>query len=208
MKNWQIKRSDLMTLEEWKTFRAYLNRQVERADKRANWTAIQDRAICLLAAWTGLRRSEIADLKQGDLFLRNENPFLVVENGKGGKRGEVLLIPAARALLKTFLRQQEEAGFENGPQMPLFRSQRGKYTGNGIYRVWATAMANAGLPVRSIHKARHLYAMTLYRESGYNLRLVKEQLRHTRITTTEVYTTITDDAAEEALSEAGKVLAG
>lgn len=205
MKSWTLKRTDLMTVDEWKTFRAYLNQSVETKN---TWTAFQDRAICLLAAWTGLRRSELAALKQGDMYLERSQPFCVVQNGKGGRRGEVLLIPAAAAMITKFLLRQHMEGFPMGDDMPLFRPQRGDvYTGNGIYRVWTTALANAGLPVRSIHKARHLYAMTLYKQSGFNLRLVKEQLRHTKITTTEIYTTVTDEAAGLALAEAEKVLA-
>lgn len=208
MKSWTLNRRDLMTLQEWKTLRAHLNNAVERAPARANWIVTQTRALCLLAAWTGLRRAELAALNQGDLFLENDHPFIVVRNGKGGKDGEVLLIPAARALLKTFLRDQRTRGFELGDDKPVFRPMRGdRYTGNGIYRVWTMALAEAGLPHRGIHKARHLYAMTLYERSGWNLRLVKEQLRHSRITTTEVYTTVTDVVAGEALAEANKALA-
>ena len=208
MKTWTLNRRDLMTLQEWKTLRAHLNRALDRAPARANWLVTQTRAICLLAAWTGLRRAELAALNQGDLFLEHEQPFVVVRNGKGGKDGEGLLIPAARALLKTFLRDQRERGMQMGEDKPVFRPKRGdRYTGNGIYRVWTAALAAAELPHRGIHKARHLYAMTLYEQSGWNLRLVKEQLRHSRITTTEVYTTVTDVAAGAALAEANKALA-
>lgn len=194
-----------MTVEEWRAFRAYLNRRV---DETNTWTAYQDRAICLLAAWTGLRRSELAALKQGDLYLDRPNPFLVVQNGKGGVRGEVLLIPAAVVLLNKLMLRAYSENLIMGPDKPLFRSQRDEaYTGSGIYRVWTTALAKAGLAHRSIHKARHLYAMTLYRESGFNLRLVKEQLRHRSVLTTEIYTTVTDDESFKALAEAEKVLA-
>ena len=44
-----------------------------------------------LALFTGLRVSEIANLKIGDIELNTKDPYLIVRNGKRGKKRDVYL---------------------------------------------------------------------------------------------------------------------
>ena len=44
-----------------------------------------------MALFTGLRVSEIASLKMEDLSLKTKDPFLIVRNGKRGKKRDVYL---------------------------------------------------------------------------------------------------------------------
>ncbi len=132
------------------------------------------------------------------MYLTNDAPFLVVKDGKGGKRREVMISPILRAILKKFIR-----GMEPGP---VFRPQRGeRYTGNGLWRVWAVACAGAGILPRSIHKARHFYGQKQY-EATNDLRFVQKQLGHSRIVTTQVYVEISNTKAAENLVGLDKVL--
>lgn len=201
MKTWGLRREDLMQPEDWKRFRVFLNAGHDLARSRNAYTAIQDRAVCLFAVYTGLRRSEISDLHLGDIFLTNENPYIIVRNGKGQKYREVLISSDCRIMLKSFLKVRRESKCN-----ALFVPQRGeKYTGDGIYRVWKTAMKEAGLPPRSIHKARHYNGMMLY-SSSKDIRFVQKQLGHSRITTSQVYVDITAEDAKENLESLDKAL--
>lgn len=201
MKQWELRREDLMEVAEWKRFRSFLNTQYELAILRNGYTALQDRTICLLAVYTGLRRSEIAELALGDIYLTNENPYIVVRNGKGQKYRQVLISSDCRAMLKNFLKVRRES-----TSNALFVPQRGeKYTGDGIYRVWKTAMKDAGLPPRSIHKARHYNGMMLYSASK-DIRFVQKQLGHSRITTSQAYVDIVAEDAKENLESLDKAL--
>ena len=192
MKNWELHREDLLTPNEWAKLRASLNARAEVAESRCTWTAIQDHAICNFAVWTGLRRAEIAALNSGDLHLLNDEPFVVVQHGKGDKYRRVVLSPESRAHMKRFLRAKAERGESVEADAPLFRPQRGaRYTGDGIYRVWKAACRRAGIPPRSIHKARHFFATKLYGATK-NLLTVRKQLGHARVTTTQVYTDVDD----------------
>ena len=195
MKAWSLHREDLMTPGEFARLRGSLNARAELAEKRRTWTAIQDRAICMTAVWTGLRRGELAALDCGDLHLPTDRPFVVVRRGKGSRYREVVLSPDARSFLRRYIRAKTRRGDPSGPRDPLFWTQRrSRYTGDGIYRVWIAACKRAGILGRSVHKARHLFATTLYGATR-DLRLVQKQLGHARVTTTTVYADVSDDLA-------------
>jgi integrase len=198
VKTWELSREDLMTPEEWGRLRSHLEREAQLAEVRRTWTAIQDRAICYAAVWSGLRRAELAALNVGDLFLKNDRPYLVVRHGKGDKYRSVAISPSLRVLLKRFLAARG-LDRDRDAALALFRPQRGeRYTADGIYRVWKTACKEAGIPPRSIHKARHLFGQVLY-EATEDLRFVQKQLGHSRITTTQVYVEISAAKAEKNL---------
>jgi integrase len=122
-------------------------------------------------------------------------PYVIVRHGKGNKYREVLISQECSLFIKHFagIRHFQEGEY-------LFVPQRGmKYTGDGIYRVWKTALKDAGLTHRSIHKARHYNGSKLYQITK-DPRFVQEQLGHSRITTTEVYMHVFDDEAQKHLS--------
>ncbi len=201
MKTWSLKREQLLQPDEWRRFASYLKEKAEIASIRDTFTALQDRAICLFAIYSGLRRSEIADLELEDLHLANVDPFIVVRSGKGDKYREVLISDDCRRLVKQFLKVRGERSSH-----ALFIPQRNdRYTGDGIYRVWKTAMKDAGLPPRSIHKARHYNGMMLYSASK-DMRFVQKQLGHSRIVTTQVYVDIVAEDAKDNLDSFDKAL--
>ena len=192
MEKWKLRREELLKESEWGAFKDFLNAAKNQGGK----TAIQDHAICMMAIWTGLRRSELADLKVSDVHLDN-TPYIVVRNGKGGKYREVLISGECKNFLAEWIKHRMEY---------LFVPQRGiKYTGDGIYRVWVTALRDALLPHRSVHKARHYYASKLH-DATKDLKFVQEQLGHTSLNTTMVYTHIDEKQASKYLSDFDKKL--
>lgn len=201
MKQWGLKREQLLQPDEWRRFASYLKEKSEIATIRNTFTGLQDRAICCFAIYTGLRRAEIANLVLTDLYLTNECPYIVVRSGKGDKYREVLISDDCRRLVKQFLKIRRET-----TSNALFVPQRGdRYTGDGIYRVWKTAMKDAGLPPRSIHKARHYNGMMLY-SGTKDIKFIQKQLGHSRITTSQVYVDIVAEDAKENLDNLDKAL--
>ena len=66
-----------------------------------------------------------------------------------------------------------------------------------VFKQWAR---RAGLPsYYSIHTLRHTYATSLYKASGYNLRMVQQQLGHSNISTTSVYSAVVNKDLDDAL---------
>ena len=63
---------------------------------------------------------------------------------------------------------------------------------SGLQKIFKNNARKACLDTNrlSIHSLRHTYATELYRASGYNLRLVQQQLGHSSIQTTSVYSAV------------------
>ena len=73
-------------------------------------------------------------------------------------------------------------------------------TVSAIQKVFKRIAKRASLPPRySIHSLRHSYGTALYKASGYNLRLVQQQLGHSSPNTTAVYAAVVNADLEKAL---------
>ncbi len=142
-----------------------------------------------LALNTGLRVSEIAALKIEHLHLNGKDNYLIVQNGKGGKKRDVYLDTEIVKHLQEYLEIREkewEGVIEN--TVPLF-SGRGRkhYTTTALHISFKKAIEEAGLPRSySIHSARHTYATLLLAKTN-SLRFVQKQLGHASIGMTSLY---------------------
>lgn len=142
-----------------------------------------------LALKSGLRVSEMAALKIGDLWLTGQESFLVVQRGKGGKRRDVYLDQDLAAHLTLYLVLKTQVWHEpTDSQSPLFAGRGGgHYTTTALQLSFKRALAAAGLsPTYSIHSARHTYATHLLAKTN-NLRFVQKQLGHASMTMTAHY---------------------
>lgn len=142
-----------------------------------------------LALHSGLRVSELAALKVGDLHLNGKGSYLIVQNGKGGKKRDVYLDKEVVKHLKAYLEVKEKTWRESvGESAPLFCGRSGgHYTTTALHISFKKGVEAAGLPKRfSIHSARHTYATILLARSG-NIRFVQKQLGHAALTMTSLY---------------------
>ena len=146
--------------------------------------AIRDKAIMELFYSSGLRLSELADLRWDQL---DSSSGLITVIGKGNK---TRMVPvgsfAAKALAKWRKVRGSFAGFEV-PQ--VFVSNRGNpistRTIQARIKYWARRQ---GLPQQVYpHLLRHSFASHMLESSG-DLRAVQELLGHADISTTQVYT--------------------
>ncbi len=168
---------------------------------------LRDQAILETLFSTGLRVSELANLKQRDVDLET-GEFGVL--GKGGRRRVVFLSESAARALKNYLDQR------NDDWEPLFLAHdRLSRNRNLKYRL-ATGRKNPlGLAARSVerlvkkrarargiqksvspHVLRHSFATDLLR-NGADLRSIQQLLGHSSITTTQRYTHVTDPQLKE-----------
>ena len=146
--------------------------------------AIRDKAIMELFYSSGLRLSELADLRWEQVDLPSG---MVTVTGKGNKSR---MVPvgriAAEALLEWRKTRVKFASFE---EPHVFVSQRGNpiatRTIQSRIRYWAKRQ---GMP-QSIypHLLRHSFASHMLESSG-DLRAVQELLGHADISTTQIYT--------------------
>ncbi len=157
--------------------------QLDEAKGRTTWPARY--MLIDLALFTGLRVAEIAALKIGDLVLKAEDPYLIVRNGKGGKRRTVYLDKALVKHLKSYIKHHLPGPDAEAPLFPGRNSQHCQPI--TLMKSFKQAIKEAGLPEHySIHCARHTYATYLLHDTQ-NLRYVQKQLGHAQIAMTALY---------------------
>lgn len=144
--------------------------------------ALRDRALFELMYSSGLRRSEVTNLKIRDIDFFNG---LVKVFGKGRKERLVPVTQTALQALKDYLAtrknpQREEALFLNKNGKPL--------SGDGLaYLFKNTAIASHLARRVTPHSLRHSFATHLL-SNGCDLRSLQEMLGHKSLSTTQVYT--------------------
>ena len=195
MSQWIVTPDKFLTDEESKKLRRMCEEAAIIAKSKGNQMAVRNRLIIEMALGTGLRVSELANLKIDEILIRKGQYSLTVNNGKGGKHRVVGFNNKLKMLIQEYL------DYRKSMSSYLFASERGeKMTRCGVGRVFKTMAAKAGLDSKhSIHTLRHTYATNLYKASGYNLRLVQKQLGHSSITTTSVYSDVINKDLDEAL---------
>jgi integrase/recombinase XerD len=147
---------------------------------------VRDRAMLEVMYATGLRISELCGLKTSDVDL---DAGLVTCHGKGSKQRRIPIGKSALHWLQRYLGVRKQFGAETKPQLFLHR-------GRTITRQAAWAMvkvyaAQAGVPDISPHTLRHSFGTHLM-QHGADSRSVQALLGHADISTTEIYTHITD----------------
>ncbi len=151
----------------------------------------RDLAMLELAYGTGIRASELVNLKLQDLNL--EAGFVRVM-GKGSKQRLVPLGAKAAEAVGRYLAESRPIILKrNGKSSPyLFLNKiGGKLSRQGFWKVLKGYVAKAGLAKRvSPHSLRHSFASHLL-EGGADLRSVQAMLGHADISTTQIYTHVT-----------------
>jgi integrase/recombinase XerD len=148
---------------------------------------LRDRAILELFYSTGLRRSELCNLKMQDLSLSRKT--LYVREGKGGK--DRLLPIGERALywLTQYLAQVRPQLLINLHESIVFLNDYGEpfrdsKLGDKVKRF----MTHAGITaLGSCHLLRHAMATHML-ENGAELRYIQVMLGHTDLRSTQLYT--------------------
>jgi len=193
--NWIITPDKYLTPEETKQLRKTCHEATTIAKSKGIQAPVRDALIIELALGSGLRVSEMVNLKVEDLYLKRGQGAIHVKNGKGGKERVVDIGANLKKQILEFLKYRTM----NSPY--LFPSERGeKMTRSGIQQVFKKWANNAGISSHySIHSLRHTYATNLYKASGYNLRLVQKQLGHSSPSITQVYADVMNSDVEEAL---------
>jgi site-specific recombinase XerD len=175
---------------------AYLKIQLTKNKKVAKSTKLisyRDKAIIEMLFSTGLRVSELANLKKDDVNV-NRDEFTV--KGKGRKNRVVFLSNQARHWIKKYLEERKDMNpylfISHNPNKDAKGVEHIPITPRSIQRMVEKYAKVAGItkPVTP-HTLRHSYATDLLR-NGADIRSVQMMLGHSSITTTQIYTHITD----------------
>src|SRR3989344_971187 len=176
--------------------------ELERFLKSPSGTALsdlRDRAILETLFSTGLRVSELCSLNRDDIDIKR-GEFSV--RGKGSKIRVVFLSDGAKASLVTYLDKRpdaDEALFIRVPQNEkLEKYEKLRLTPRSVQRIIKKYAVTAGIIGKKVspHSLRHSFATDLLR-NGADIRSVQAMLGHASVTTTQIYTHVTDKQLRE-----------
>lgn len=152
----------------------------------------RDKAILELFFSTGLRVSELCKLKIENVNLKKDE-FTV--RGKGAKLRVVFLSDEARRWLEEYLKARQDTNpylFISHDKAAAGRDEQFGLTSRSVQRLVEKYAKAAGITKEvTPHTLRHSYATDLLM-NGADIRSVQAMLGHSSITTTQVYTHITD----------------
>lgn len=160
----------------------------------------RNRAMLEILYASGLRVSELVDLKIGNVYA--DAGFLRVV-GKGNKERLVPTGSDALKYLKIYLEEiRRDISPTKGHEQFVFLSRRGKKLSRVmVYLIIKKQVEAVGIHKNvSPHTFRHSFATHLI-EGGADLRAVQEMLGHESITTTEIYTHLDRDYLRQVLQE-------
>jgi integrase/recombinase XerD len=173
--------------------------EAERLVEAASGTtprALRDRALVELLYGAGLRVSEAIGLERSGVDL-DERAVRVL--GKGGKERVVPVGRQAVEALRRYLsRGRPYLDRRHRPELFL-NARGGALTRSGAFLILRRLAETAGLEPGRVHPhlLRHSFATHLI-EGGADLRSVQEMLGHADLSTTELYTHVSDRRRRDA----------
>lgn len=159
----------------------------------------RNKAIIEVMYGCGLRVSEVVNMQISDIFAKDE---FVKIRGKGDKER---LVPIGKAVLKPLFlyidgyRKHQAVSPKHSDT--VFINSRGEgLSRQMIFLIVKELAAKAGIKKSiSPHTFRHSFATHLL-EGGADLRAVQQMLGHSSITTTEIYTHVSDEYLREVIA--------
>lgn len=167
------------------------NKKNDTRDERA----LRDRAILELFFSTGLRLSELCSLNR-DLDLSRDE-FSI--RGKGEKVRVVFLSDDAKQAIREYHAKRKDMDEAMFIELSRNKSKDGsrRLTPRSIERIVRDAAIRAGISKKvTPHVLRHSFATDLL-SNGADIRSVQMMLGHANITTTQIYTHVTDKALRD-----------
>lgn len=154
---------------------------------------LKHRAMLSLIYACGLRRSELLNLKFGNVDSKRH--LLIIVNAKGKKDRVVPISDKVIAMLREYYKVYR-------PAVWLFEGQEPgePYSETSLRKVlkFSLRLANVNKPA-TLHWLRHSYATHLL-ESGTDLRYIQELLGHKSSRTTEIYTHVSEKSLQKVKS--------
>lgn len=149
---------------------------------------LRDKALIMTILSSGLRASEILNLKEDDLYRRS----LIVSRGKGGKPRVTFIDPLTEKSIREYHHKREVDSifvFTNSFGKPLSRQY--------LSRMISETALRAGIKKRvSAHTLRRSFATNMLRK-GARIEDVQPLMGHSNISTTRLYMHFTNEYLRE-----------
>jgi len=157
----------------------------------------RNRAIVEMLYGSGLRVSELVELKLSDMY-RTEQYMLI--HGKGSKERLVPISPEAEKWFAYWMEDRGKLDIQSKQEDYAFLNRRGhQLTRMMIFTIIRRLATEAGITKTiSPHTLRHSFATHLL-QNGADLRVIQQLLGHENITTTELYTHLDVEDLRQAI---------
>ena len=147
-------------------------------------TNVKHKLILALMYSSGLRVSEVVDLKVCDLDL--ESQLLTVRQSKGNKDRTTVISDKMVDVMKKYLANKD------GGELVFSSDRGGPLTTRTVQSIFHEALHKTGIKKdATCHSLRHSFATHLL-ESGTDIRYIQELLGHNSVQTTQIYTKVTN----------------
>lgn len=158
---------------------------IAAAGERTNHTRARDKALVLFMLDTGLRASELCNLKLADIDTAQRRAW--IELGKGGKSRAIWWSADTNRAILEHLRKNHNPQVADAP----FFTSAGRGCGEpltrgGLLQILKRLGDVAGIEGVHPHQMRHTYAVMFLRAGGQQMAL-KESLGHTSMEMTSRY---------------------
>lgn len=157
----------------------------------------RDYCIILLFLNCGMRLSELVALNLGDYSKQNRTLRLF---GKGSKERIIYLNDACIDALDDYIHNNRPNEASADPNAIFLSANKTRINKRRVQQIVEENLARAGLSNLGIttHKLRHTAATLMYQYGGVDTLVLKEQLGHKSVATTEIYTHLSSDSLKNA----------
>ena len=167
-------------------------------DKR---NSIRDYAIITLFLNCGMRLAELVSINITDINF-SECQLNVI--GKGNKERTIYLNKACMKAIQDYLDIRPKEGVKYDSKNALFLSERQeRISRRTVQYIVDKELKLAGLDTSkySVHKLRHTAATLMYQYGNVDIRALQELLGHESISTTEIYTHVSNEQVRSAVEK-------
>ena len=177
---------------------------LDKNSKRTDELALRDQCILELLYSSGVRASELINIKLSDIDLRNRTITIF---GKGRKERLVPFSKSCQSTIKDYVSNSRDKlvnkSIEASTHDYLFVNSNGmKLTTRGLEYILKEIETKTGCNYGLYpHLLRHTFATHLL-EGGADLRAIQELLGHESLDTTQIYTHVSEEAMKNQFETA------
>ena len=163
----------------------------------------RERDFCMITLFLncGMRVGELVGINLQDIDTELRSLRVL---GKGNKERIIYLNEACREALSPYLLVRKGEAYAACTDRALFLSNRqARLSIQGVQVTVQKYLKMAGLASKhySVHKLRHTAATLMYQSGEVDIRVLKDILGHEQLNTTQIYTHVSSESMENAMSK-------
>jgi site-specific recombinase XerD len=201
----ELTREKFLAKEELQKLSDHLQSQMLLAKSKGNVRGVKRYYIFEFMLNTGVRVSELCQLKHQDINLISRTPYVKVISGKGNKGRIIYVSQRFKKIALEYFNWKQTINEPTDNDNPVFITESKKpyapRTVQGFIKHYRTIL---GIESKCTpHSLRHSFAVYLYAATK-DLRLVQKQLGHSNVQTTTIYADVSPENASEQMEKMWK----